>query len=511
MYCTNCGRHNSDNAAFCVNCGSSLAGQSVPAQQVPLTPPVIPTPQVPVSSQVIHTQPAHYTPVQGSQASVSQGVPVIPIQAATQGAGQKPLKKSRKGLVIGLIIGGIVLIAAIVLFVVLAGFWLTGKSSDDSKIDDRASIAGLWSSEERAEVLKFKDNGTVYIYSAEDDRKGEYEYDSEDSEGIITVDDSDYGFVIEDDEIDVDNMGIYVREDAEDFDVDEFIENADSAAGGAADTTPSQTTAAPTPEPTAPATVTTAAVGTVVDMEIVLSFDFGDFSGLYTGDFVNDLPNGYGSFMSSDSDGVAWVYDGQWVDGHFNGQGTTTWEDGYSETGMYRDDYLNGEGKEYLYGSLRYEGTYTDAYHNGQGTLYNHHGEVIFSGSFNYGFIQETPDARNARVGAFKDQSVPVTGNDLYQACETETSVHAAITGTVFDIFVYDVDDQYYCDFLMYEQGIEDSAHIVLVYYRLTEGEPMVTDGQSVTVWGTTEYLYSYTSNSDEYLTVPLLEAWSVE
>lgn len=479
MYCTNCGRHNSDNAAFCVNCGSSLAGQRVQAQQVPLAP---------------------------------QSVPVIPIQAAPQGAGQQPGKKNRRGLLIGLIIGGIVLIGALVLFIVLAGFWLTGKSSDDSKTDDSDSIAGLWSSEERAEVLKFKDNGTVYIYSAEDDRKGEYEYNSEDSEGIITIDDSDYDFVVDDDEIDVDNMGIYVREDAEDFDVDEFIENAESAADGAADTTASQTTAAPTPEPTeASATVTTAAVDTVVDKELVLTFDFGDFSGLYTGDLVNDLPNGYGSFMSSDSDGVAWVYDGQWVDGHFNGQGTTTWEDGYSETGMYRNDYLNGEGKEYLYGSLRYEGTYTDAYHNGQGTLYNHHGEVIFSGSFNYGYIQETPDARSARVGAFKDQSVPVTGSELYQACETETSIHAAITGTVFDIYVYDVNDQYYCDFLMYEQGIEDTAHIVLVYYRLTEGEPMVTDGQSVTVWGTTEYLYSYTSNSDEYLTVPLLEAWSVE
>jgi hypothetical protein len=36
-------------------------------------------------------------------------------------------------------------------------------------------------------------------------------------------------------------------------------------------------------------------------------------------------------------------------------------------------------------------------------------------------------------------------------------------------------------------------------------------EGQTVTVWGTTEYLYSYTTMDGDYLTVPLLEAWSVE
>jgi hypothetical protein len=58
---------------------------------------------------------------------------------------------------------------------------------------------------------------------------------------------------------------------------------------------------------------------------------------------------------------------------------------------------------------------------------------------------------------------------------------------------------------------VRDTKHIIRVNYIMSEGAPRIEDEQTVTVWGTTEYLYSYTSVEDEYLTVPLLEAWSVE
>ena len=85
------------------------------------------------------------------------------------------------------------------------------------------------------------------------------------------------------------------------------------------------------------------------------------------------------------------------------------------------------------------------------------------------------------------------------------------MTGKVLQVYEYDEDAQYYCDFLMYEQGVEDIGRIVQVYYRLSEGEPKVQEGQTVTVWGTTEYLYSYTSVEDDYITCPQMEAWAVE
>ena len=100
---------------------------------------------------------------------------------------------------------------------------------------------------------------------------------------------------------------------------------------------------------------------------------------------------------------------------------------------------------------------------------------------------------------------------ELYQACDSQISVRALITGTVFDVYEYYEDEQYYGDFLMYEQGVGNTDRIVRVSYRLSEGELPITDGQNVTVWGTSEYLYSYTTNDNEYLTVPMIEAWSVE
>ena len=119
--------------------------------------------------------------------------------------------------------------------------------------------------------------------------------------------------------------------------------------------------------------------------------------------------------------------------------------------------------------------------------------------------------ARAARVGTLISQCVSASMVELYQACDSQISIRAQITGTVFDNYEYDEDEQYYGDFLMYEQGVGDTGRIVRVNYRLSEGELPITDGQTVTVWGTTENLYSYTSNDNEYLTVPMVEAWSVE
>jgi hypothetical protein len=67
------------------------------------------------------------------------------------------------------------------------------------------------------------------------------------------------------------------------------------------------------------------------------------------------------------------------------------------------------------------------------------------------------------------------------------------------------------CDLLLYKDGQHNTEDIVCVFYLLSAGETPPADGQSVTVWGTTEYLYTYTTVDDNVLTVPLLEAWTVE
>ena len=508
MFCTKCGQQNSDDSTFCIQCGNSMKG-TVPAPKEQ-TPPntyssvqgqnVLPVQTVPVQATPVQVTPVQVTPFQTTP------IQAAPPQTNTANTPVKTRKKSHKGLIIGLVAGFLVLIAGVVLVIVVLNNLAAGNGSKETV--NEFPLTGLWSSEERAEVLKFKDNGSVYLYSYEDDVKGDYEYDKDQSNGVITLDDTSYDFEVADFEMDVEDMGVYTMVDDEEFDIDEFIEDNYADSSSAETTSPdvTDTTAA-----AATTAATTAAVETVTDMSLTLSLSFGDRDGTYSGEIENGLPNGYGTFTSTNSEVLIWEYEGMFVDGHFEGQGATGWEDGFAEAGEYKNDLLNGEGQEYWYDVLRYQGSYTDGVENGTGTLYNHHGEVIFTGTFNYGFIQETTEARSARVGAFKDLCIPATWDELYASCESEIGIYTQITGTVFDVFEYYEDQQYYCDFLMYEQGVEETTRIVQVYYRLSEGQSIVTVGQTVSVWGTTEYLYSYTSNSNEAIVAPLIEAWSVE
>ena len=77
MFCQKCGQQNIDQNAFCSNCGNVLQTVNTPQPQNMYVPP-----------QGQYSPPQNFLP-------------------------KKP-KKSRKGLIIGLIIGGVVLIAAAV-------------------------------------------------------------------------------------------------------------------------------------------------------------------------------------------------------------------------------------------------------------------------------------------------------------------------------------------------------------------------------------------------------------
>jgi len=61
-----------------------------------------------------------------------------------------------------------------------------------------------------------------------------------------------------------------------------------------------------------------------------------DDNEIYTGEIVNNLPNGKGSYKWPDGS----VYDGEFVNGSFSGNGTLTYPDGYVETGIFKDDEL---------------------------------------------------------------------------------------------------------------------------------------------------------------------------
>ncbi len=412
-------------------------------------------------------------------------VPQLPLQGRNMAGLQKRKPKGRKGLVIGLIAGTAALAAVLAAALLL----LTGGRS----------IVGLWYSEGRGEVIEFRADNSFYIRSISDGYKGEYTFDKSTGGGTVTIEGYKYEFTVSKDEVEVDKVGTFKRA-AGNFDADEFMAQLPTPVTGP--------TEAPTPEPTPEPTP---AVQVVAGQTITLPFVFGECTGTYTGETIGGLPEGYGTFTNPDETGMSWIYEGCWSGGHMSGDGQTTWEYGFSEEGEYADDLLNGEGSEYWYDRVYYSGGYLNSTSHGNGTLYSYFEEPIFTGGFSYGFIQETKEARQARLEPFKSQCAESSWEEMYDACYYETKKYACAEGTVFDVYEYGTGNEYYCDFLMYVSGKEDTGRILQVFYRMSEGEPYITEGGAVKVWGTTAYLYSYTSEGNDYLTVPTIDAWSVE
>ena len=356
MYCSNCGQKNDDTAAFCINCGapiSAVSGNPAPPQGID-------------------------TPSQGYQVHGAEG--------ANPSAGVQTPKKKNTGLIIGLCAGGVVLVAAAVVAIIL----LMGGEP----------VEGIWLNEKFNEVLEFDDDGDVTVYTTETEIDGTYDYGKRSGEGRIETEDKKYDFIVNNDELVIENKRSYLRVD-DDFDIDGFIEDAVPEPTETPEATP-MPTIAPTPEATPmPTPEPTPVLETVTNQQMTLQFAFGERTGTYTGEVLDGLPHGTGSYTSANDYGVGWTYEGEWENGHFSGQGTSTYEDGYVITGYHQNDYLNGEGKEFYRGVLRYEGTYTDSIENGQGTRYNHHGEEIYSGTFAMGFISETAEHRSERLAAF--------------------------------------------------------------------------------------------------------------
>ncbi len=74
--------------------------------------------------------------------------------------------------------------------------------------------------------------------------------------------------------------------------------------------------------------------------EITLDFAFGTRTGRYCGEMKDDIPHGKGKFTSTNSDGGNWTYEGEFKNGHFDGEGKTTWESSSIQTGKYKNDII---------------------------------------------------------------------------------------------------------------------------------------------------------------------------
>jgi hypothetical protein len=165
-FCRNCGAPITEEDAFCKTCGAKV--DEVPQMNAnaaaPAPPPV-------------------YTP--------GAGMPYVPA----------PPKKSRLGLILG-IVGGVVVIGAVLLVLFLMGVLGGGV--------DYSDIEGKWYSS--TVMIDFDDDGTLRIVTDEDTIRGEFTYDPDKEEGVIMADDRDYDdldFALNRDTLIIDDVEYY--------------------------------------------------------------------------------------------------------------------------------------------------------------------------------------------------------------------------------------------------------------------------------------------------------------
>jgi hypothetical protein len=81
-------------------------------------------------------------------------------------------------------------------------------------------------------------------------------------------------------------------------------------------------------------------------------------SGLYTGDWKDGKPNGYGAFVFDSayvSMGFPTNGEGDWVNGNLHGAGIAHWDDGWSYWGEFNNNKKHGYGIMYYLGVAIYD------------------------------------------------------------------------------------------------------------------------------------------------------------
>ncbi len=125
MFCTSCGTNNEDGATFCTGCGKSLSDASAATA-------------APVSPDVNATTAAYQQPMAGAYQQPAAGAYQQPAAGAYQqqaGYYQQPAypqKKSKTGLIIAIVLGGLaILVGLTILIISLVG----GGSSSNKGFD----------------------------------------------------------------------------------------------------------------------------------------------------------------------------------------------------------------------------------------------------------------------------------------------------------------------------------------------------------------------------------------
>ena len=224
MFCSKCGKQNSDDGSFCIYCGHPLQKlPGTPDQKLPGTPEASGESGSPFfeasATRIPYTDTAPTAGLKGVT-SPTAGLKDVTDHNATAN------HRGRAGLIIALSAGGLVLAAALLaafLWVIPMLIKQSGNQPEDTTAAECA-LVGYWVNEDLPGAMKFKSNGHVVLYGVEDTSSVTYEYDEEEEEGVIYLEPGEVRFSVSGDEIDIDGTGVFERVEDEDFDVHEFID-----------------------------------------------------------------------------------------------------------------------------------------------------------------------------------------------------------------------------------------------------------------------------------------------
>jgi len=243
--------------------------------------------------------------------------------------------------------------------------------------------------------------------------------------------------------------------------------------------------------------------GEVTDVEMTLDMGAGDRTGLYTGTIKNGVPEGQGRFDTMNPSYVVYYYEGEWHNGQPNGTGITVWETGDKKVGEHKNGLLNGHGTYYLgsyNGGKVYEGEFVNDTYEGQGTLYDSDGNEIYSGTFSDGAVTE-PEKFAAACN-----EIPYV--ELYNHPEQYMGKGVKYTGKIVKVTeLWNDNNSVNC----LVQLNDDQGHVISAYYYLGEGISRINKGDSVTFYGMSLGLVTDTGTDGSAITVPRIENFVVE
>ena len=252
----------------------------------------------------------------------------------------------------------------------------------------------------------------------------------------------------------------------------------------------------------------TALAQQVTDADLTLDFHFGIRTGRYTGEVVNGLPNGKGSFISMNEDQEEWTYTGEWVDGHFEGQGATVWHNtDWREEGRYSSDYLNGEGTKFLGDIVQQQGVFT----NGElvhGRVFDELGNLYFEGDFEDGLRVESPEAQANRLVLFFGEALEYDYGAVWKDYDRHIGKKVVFAGRVSYVWAHD-DEPGFQEFALDVNN--NSNEWIDVFGYMAKGESKVVVGdEDVMVFGVLMDKYRWEDNSGNH-SAPLVQLIGIE